>query len=47
VRQTLPTQFLWPLFLVGLILIAVPIGDVARQLWNRRVRIAVTSSGTG
>lgn len=47
VRQTLPTQFLWPLFLVALILIAVPIGDVVRQLWGRRTRIAVTSSGTG
>jgi hypothetical protein len=32
VRAVLPTQFEWPLFLVGLALMAVPLGDLVLQL---------------
>jgi hypothetical protein len=44
IRATLPTQFLWPLFLVALVLMAAPIVDVLRQLWHRRARMAAASS---
>jgi hypothetical protein len=40
VRAVLPTTFNWPLFLAGLLLMAVPLGDVARQ-----VRAGFTRSG--
>ena len=38
VRTVLPTAFNWPLFLVALLLMAIPIADVARQLAGRANR---------
>lgn len=35
-RELLPTQFAWPLFSVALVLIAVPVAEVWRQIWPRR-----------
>ena len=32
-RRLLPTYFNWPLFLVALVLMAVPIGELARRVW--------------
>jgi len=35
-RTVLPTEFNWPLFIVALALMAVPIVDLVRQIWRRR-----------
>jgi hypothetical protein len=35
VRNVLPASFNWPLFGVALVLLAAPIADVSRQLWQR------------
>src|SRR5437867_641066 len=37
VAQVLPTQFNWPVFVVAWLLLAVPIVDLCRQQWNRRL----------
>ena len=34
-RAVLPTRFDWPLFIAALVLMAVPIVDVTRQIWRR------------
>lgn len=36
IRSVLPTQFNWPLFIIALLLMAVPIGDVIHQIWTMR-----------
>lgn len=36
VRNVLPTQFNWPLFLVALALMAAPVVKLAMELWNQR-----------
>jgi hypothetical protein len=36
VRETLPRTFHWPLFLVAFALLAVPVLDLARQVWRGR-----------
>ena len=36
IRTVLPTEFNWPLFIVALALMAVPIVDLVRQIWRRR-----------
>jgi len=33
----LPTQFNWPVFVVAWLLLAVPIVDLCRQQWDRRL----------
>jgi hypothetical protein len=33
IRRLLPTYFNWPLFLVALFLMAVPVGELARRVW--------------
>ena len=38
IRTVLPIGFNWPLFVVALTLLAAPIMDVTRQLWERRSR---------
>jgi hypothetical protein len=35
VRKLLPTAFNWPLFIIALALMAVPIIDVSRKIWGR------------
>jgi len=37
VAQVLPTQFNWPVFVVAWLLLAVPIVDLCRQQWDRRL----------
>ncbi len=37
VGQVLPTQFNWPVFVVAWLLLAVPIVDLCRQQWDRRL----------
>lgn len=36
IRKALPTSFSWPLFGVALVLLAAPIADMGRQLWQHR-----------
>ncbi len=35
-RALLPESFNWPLFLVALLLMTVPVAEVAREVWKRR-----------
>lgn len=35
VRQTLPMRFSWPFFLFGMVLLAVPVLDIIRQVLSR------------
>jgi hypothetical protein len=37
IRHTLPTSFPWPLFIIALALMAVPLIDIVTQLWARRL----------
>jgi len=37
VAQVLPTRFNWPVFVVAWLLLAVPIVDLCRQQWDRRL----------
>jgi len=37
IRTVLPIWFNWPLFLAALVLIAAPVFDVSRQMWEWRV----------
>lgn len=45
-RNLLPTHFNWPLFLVALALMAVPVVKLARELWKERAPVfeAVTAN---
>ncbi len=36
IRMTLPAWFNWPVFIIALILIAAPILDMIKQIWQRR-----------
>lgn len=38
VRKLLPSSFNWPLFGVALVLLAAPIADMGRQLWQRHLK---------
>ena len=40
VRKLLPTTFNWPLFIIALALMAVPIIDVGRKIWGRSNELA-------
>ena len=42
VRKLLPTSFNWPLFIIALALMAVPIIDVGRKIWGRGVNESTT-----
>ena len=42
VRKLLPTTFNWPLFIIALALMAVPILDVSRKIWMRGVNESTT-----
>jgi len=42
VRKLLPTSFNWPLFIIALALMAVPILDVSRKIWGRGVNESTT-----
>jgi hypothetical protein len=35
VRTVLPAEFNWPVFVIGFVLLAAPVVDVARQIWAR------------
>ncbi len=39
IRTVLPMWFNWPLFIVALTLLAVPIVDVSRQVWSRHAAL--------
>ncbi len=45
VRNVLPVSFNWPLFLLGLLLMAVPVFHVSRQIWLRRTAFLLKEKG--
>ena len=47
VAQVLPTQFNWPVFVVAWLLLAVPIVDLWRQQWDRRLTLEPDSDKLG
>jgi len=46
VRQALPVRFSWPFFLLGLVLSAIPVLDIIRQVLSRRWKGERTNDGS-
>jgi hypothetical protein len=46
IRSVLPMRFNWPLFILALILIALPIVDMLKQMWRERISIYIVTADT-
>jgi hypothetical protein len=47
IRTVLPVWFNWPVFLIALVLLAVPIIDMIRQIWKTRKKRSAVSVAAG
>ncbi|MCI0692922.1 hypothetical protein L0337_13075 [candidate division KSB1 bacterium] len=47
IRNVLPVWFNWPVFIIALVLMAVPIIDMIRQIWKARKRGSAVSVAAG